>query len=65
MGKLNNIRHELFCQYYITEQNGRMYNASAAALKAGFNKKTAYAQGHRLTKDPKILARIEELKKVA
>lgn len=62
MGKLKNERQEMFCQYYITEIDGKIYNATKAAQKAGYSMKTAYSQGHRLTQMPYIQERIEELK---
>ena len=65
MGQLKNNRHEMFCQYYITELNGKLYNATIAAQKAGFSKKTAYSIGHRLLSRDDIQERIAELKEDA
>lgn len=63
MAKLNNDRHELFCQYYVTEINGKLYNKTQSAIKAGFSEKTASSQASRLLKNVNIRRRIEEIKK--
>lgn len=38
------------------------YNATQAAIRAGYSKKTAYSQGSRLLKDPEVAAAIKELR---
>ena len=50
-------KKELFCNEYIIN-----FNATNAALKAGYSEKTAYSQGNRLLKNVEVLQRIEELK---
>lgn len=65
MGKLKNARYELFSQYYVTELNGKLYNATQAAISAGYKIKTAYSQGSRLLKKVEVRERIEELKEDA
>jgi phage terminase small subunit len=50
-------RYEVFCQEYIASNN-----ASKAALKAGYSKKTCKAQGSLLLDKPFIRNRINELK---
>lgn len=65
MGRLKNARHELFCQYYVTELNGKLYNATQAAIKAKFSEKTAAQQASRLLRNVKIRSRIDELKEDA
>lgn len=62
MGKLANDRREMFCQYYVTELKGRLYNGTESAIKAGYSKKTAYSQANRLLKIAEIQRRIEEIK---
>lgn len=62
MAKLKNTRHEAFCHAYCTELNGRLYNGTHAAIKAGYSEKTAAQQASRLLKDVKIKTRIDELK---
>lgn len=52
-----NHRQEAFVFAYIGESR---YNATRAALSAGYSPKTAYAQGHDLLKVPEIAARIRE-----
>lgn len=49
-------KQELFCQEYITT-----FHITNSAIKAGYSKKTAYAQGSRLLKNVKIRRRIKEL----
>lgn len=49
-------RQELFCQLYASNPN-----ATAAATEAGYSRKTAYAQGHRLLKNAEIIKRIRAL----
>jgi phage terminase small subunit len=53
---LGNSQHEAFCHHYAA-----VHNASAAAERAGYSRKTAGQQGHRLLKDAKIRARVEYL----
>lgn len=62
MAKLKNMRHELFCQYYVTELNGKLYNGTESVIKAGYSEKTAHVQASRLLKNVKVRARINELK---
>lgn len=52
---LNN-RQEMFCNEYIVD-----YNATKAALRAGYSKKTAGSIGSENLKKPEILARVREL----
>jgi phage terminase small subunit len=47
-------RHSLFIREYLIDRN-----ATQAAIRAGYNPKTAYAQGHRLLKNAEIAAQIE------
>lgn len=65
MAKLKNARHELFCQYYVTELKGRIYNATQSAIKAKYSEKTAAQQASRLLRNVKIKQRIDELKENA
>lgn len=51
-------KEERFCYEYLA--NG--FNASKAALKAGYSQKTAYIIGHENLKKPKIHARIQAMK---
>lgn len=51
-------RQRLFCLYYIES-----FNATRAALKAGYSKGGAHVEGCRLLKKPKIIAQIRNLKK--
>lgn len=44
-----NVRQQKFCDYYL--QSG---NATEAAIKAGYSKKTAYSIGQRLLKNVEI-----------
>lgn len=53
-----NDKQERFCQEYVID-----LNATQAAIRAGYSKKTAYSLGQRLLKKAEIIARIEELKK--
>lgn len=46
-------RHAAFVREYLKDQN-----ATQAAARAGYSKKTSYAQGHRLLKDAEIAATI-------
>ena len=51
-----NSRQEMFCNEYIVD-----YNATKAALRAGYSKKTAGSIGSENLKKPEILARVREL----
>lgn len=53
--KLTNTKHQLFVDEYIID-----FNATEAAIRAGYSKKTAAQQGYRLTKDERIDAAIDE-----
>ena len=57
MGDLNE-RQEKFAQAYVLYNN-----ATEAAKAAGYSATSAYNQGSRLANDPKIMDRIEELRK--
>lgn len=66
LGKpLKNKNHELFCRYYVTRLNGKIYNGNQAAIKAGYSKKTARTQASKLLTNPNIKQRIDELKEKA
>lgn len=56
-GKLTPKR-ERFCQEYLID-----LNATAAAKRAGYKEKAAYASGHENLKNPKIQERLDELRK--
>ena len=49
-------RQERFCLEYIID-----YNATDAAIRAGYSKKTAYSIGSENLKKPELLARVREL----
>ncbi len=49
-----NERHRIFIREYLID-----FNATRAALKAGYSKKTAYSQGHRLLKYAEIQEAID------
>lgn len=51
-------RQERFCREYIID-----YNATKAAVRAGYSEKTAYSIGSENLKKPEILARVRELQK--
>lgn len=51
-----NERQTLFCEYYVANH----FNATKAALLAGYSKDTAYQQGHALLKNPEIREKIQE-----
>lgn len=51
-------KQELFCNEYIID-----FNATQAAIRAGYSFKTACAIGTENLRKPNILSRIEELKK--
>lgn len=65
MAKIKNKQQELFCRYYITEIDGESFNATKAAIKAGYSKKTAAQQASRLLSIVNIQLRISELQKEA
>jgi len=46
-------RHDRFVREYLKD-----FNATQAAIRAGYSKKTGYAQGHRLLKDAEIQAKL-------
>ncbi|MCP3763889.1 terminase small subunit [Domibacillus sp. A3M-37] len=46
-----------FCMHYV-----KSYNATMAAIKAGYSKDTAHVQGSRLLRNVKVAAYIRELK---
>ena len=52
------IKQEKFCLHYL-----KTMNATQAAKSAGYSPESAHVQGCRLLKDPKVAARITELKK--
>lgn len=58
MAELANYRRELFCRYWLVERGNR----TKAALRAGFEPRSAYNTGYRLMKDDEIKRRIDELK---
>ena len=49
-------RQEKFCIEYLID-----LNATQAAIRAGYSKKTAYSMGQRLLKNVEIKSRIKEL----
>lgn len=51
-----NYRQSVFCKEYV-----RQFNATRAALAAGYSEKTAYSIGHDLLKKPEINAEIQRL----
>lgn len=56
MNKTLNARQERFCLEYIKD-----LNATEAAIRAGYSRKTAYSIGHENLNKPEIAARIKEL----
>lgn len=56
---LKNSKRERFCQEYLID-----LNATQAAIRAGYSKRTAGSQGHDLLKNHEVEARISELKDV-
>jgi len=54
---LKNIRHEKFCHEYIKDMN-----ATQAAIRTGYSKKTAKMQGSRLMTNDDIKLRVAELR---
>lgn len=57
-GKKLTDKEEAFCREYVIS-----WNATRAAIDAGYSKKMAYSIGYENTKKPHIKARIEELMK--
>lgn len=57
MAALKNIRHEKFCHEYIKDMN-----ATQAAIRTGYSKKTAKMQGSRLMTNDDIKLRVAELR---
>lgn len=57
MAALKNKRHEKFCHEYIKDMN-----ATQAAIRTGYSKKTAKMQGSRLMTNDDIKMRIAELR---
>ncbi|NQU60823.1 MAG: terminase small subunit [Rhodospirillales bacterium] len=56
-GKPLRSRHEAFCQYFVLGGN-----ASDAAVHAGYEHQWAKNQGYRLARQPRIRARIAEIR---
>lgn len=52
------VKMELFAREYVKD-----YNATQAAIRAGYSEKTASSQGSRLLKNPKVLELIKENQK--
>lgn len=69
MAALEDHRQELFCQKYCAlrkaEGSGNKvrFNATQAAIAAGYSKKTAYSSGSRLLKRAEVKNRIDEIVK--
>lgn len=57
MAALKNKRHEKFCHEYIKDMN-----ATQAAIRTGYSKKTAKMQGSRLMTNDDIKSRVSELR---
>jgi len=55
MAKLT-VQQERFCLEYLTD-----FNATQAAVRAGYSEKTAYSQGQRLLKNVEAQKRLKEL----
>ena len=53
-----NEKQTRFCQEYVID-----LNATQAAIRAGYSKKTAYSQGQRLLKHDEVQEKIQEIKK--
>lgn len=51
-----NSKVERFCEEYLVD-----YNATQAAIRAGYKEKSAANQGSRLLKNDEVLARVREL----
>ncbi len=65
MAELKNKRQEMFCRHYITEIDGEAFNATKAAIKAGYSEKTATPTASRLLTYVNIQERIAELQQEA
>lgn len=50
------LKQERFCVEYLVD-----YNATQAAIRAGYGEKSAGNQAHRLMKNDEVLARVREL----
>lgn len=50
-------KQEMFCREYLID-----LNATQAAIRAGYSKKTAYSAGQRLLKNVEVQKRVSELK---
>lgn len=48
------IKRELFIREYLID-----FNATQAAIRAGYSKKSAGATGHEILKNPEVLARVK------
>lgn len=57
MAALKNKRHEKFCHEYIKDMN-----ATQAAIRTGYSKKTAKMQGSRLMTNDDVKLRVAELR---
>lgn len=53
-----NLQQEKFCHEYLLD-----FNATKAAIRAGYSELSAYSQGHDLLKKPEIKILIEQLSK--
>ncbi len=51
-------RHEAFCHYFVL-----WGNASVVACEAGYSPRSSKNQGYRLTRSPRIQARVAELRR--
>lgn len=58
MAKLNNDKHERFCQEYV-----KSLNITQSYIKAGYEEKTARTAGSKLLTNLDIQERVEELQK--
>ncbi len=56
-GKLTN-QQECFCEEYLKD-----FNATQAAIRSGYSKKTAYSSGHRLLKKDDVASYLNVIKK--
>lgn len=52
-----NIKQQIFCEEYLKD-----LNATQAAIRTGYSKKTAYSQGQRLLKKVEVQNRIKEIR---
>lgn len=57
MSKLNN-KQQIFCHEYLKD-----FNATQAAIRAGYSEKSAYSQAHDLLKKPEIRNYISQVSK--